>query len=52
MISAMFKEEPALLETLGPVEGMRVLDLGCGDAAFGRQLLLAGSPKLAEDGWV
>ena len=35
-------EEPALLEMLGPVKGMRVLDLGCGDAAFGRRLLLAG----------
>lgn len=35
-------EEPALLEELGSVEGLRVLDLGCGDAALGRVLLDAG----------
>lgn len=35
-------EEPALLEELGSVEGLRVLDLGCGDAAIGRVLLDAG----------
>ena len=35
-------EEPALLEALGSVERLRVLDLGCGDAALGRVLLSAG----------
>ena len=32
-------EEPALLEELGSPAGLRVLDLGCGDASFGRRLL-------------
>jgi SAM-dependent methyltransferase len=32
-------EEPALLEALGDVRGLRVLDLGCGDASIGRTLL-------------
>ncbi|MDP9259635.1 MAG: SAM-dependent methyltransferase, partial [Actinomycetota bacterium] len=35
-------EEPALLDALGDVGGMRVLDLGCGTAALGRRLLGAG----------
>jgi SAM-dependent methyltransferase len=35
-------EEPALLAELGPVEGLRIVDLGCGDAAIGRVLLAAG----------
>ncbi|WP_433436668.1 class I SAM-dependent DNA methyltransferase [Nonomuraea sp. CA-141351] len=35
-------EEPALLEELGTVAGLRVLDLGCGDAAIGQVLLNAG----------
>ncbi|MEU7743000.1 class I SAM-dependent methyltransferase [Nonomuraea sp. NPDC049158] len=35
-------EEPALLDVLGTVTGLRVLDLGCGDAAIGRTLLDAG----------
>lgn len=35
-------EEPALLDELGPIAGLRVLDLGCGDAAIGRTLLAAG----------
>jgi SAM-dependent methyltransferase len=35
-------EEPALLEALGDVRGLRVLDLGCGDAAIGRTLLESG----------
>lgn len=36
-------EEPVLLEVLGDVRGLRVLDLGCGDARFGRFLLDAGA---------
>ena len=44
-------EEPALLEELGSVEGLRVVDLGCGDAALGRTLLSAGCARyLAIDG--
>jgi SAM-dependent methyltransferase len=35
-------EEPALLDELGTVTGLRVLDLGCGDAAIGPALLNAG----------
>lgn len=36
-------ESPAVLQALGPVAGLRVLDLGCGDAAFGRDLIAAGA---------
>jgi SAM-dependent methyltransferase len=35
-------EEPALLDALGTVTDLRILDLGCGDAAIGRTLLDAG----------
>ncbi|HXB64771.1 MAG TPA: methyltransferase domain-containing protein [Solirubrobacteraceae bacterium] len=35
-------EGPAFFEELGPVAGLRVLDLGCGDAQVGRELLHAG----------
>ena len=35
-------EEPLVLALLGPVAGLRILDLGCGDAAFGRRLLADG----------
>jgi hypothetical protein len=35
-------EEPALLAALGDVRGLRILDLGCGDAAIGRRLLALG----------
>jgi len=35
-------EEPALLDALGDVRGLRVLDLGCGTAAIGRRLIEAG----------
>lgn len=44
-------EEPALLEELGSVKGLRVADLGCGDAAVGRVLLDAGCGRyLGVDG--
>ena len=36
-------EHPALSEELGPVSGLCVLDLGCGDAEIGRELLNAGA---------
>ncbi|WP_327084939.1 class I SAM-dependent methyltransferase [Nonomuraea sp. NBC_01738] len=35
-------EEPAFLDELGALPGLRVLDLGCGDAAVGRTLLDGG----------
>ncbi|WP_134685792.1 class I SAM-dependent methyltransferase [Brevibacillus migulae] len=35
-------EKPVFLEMLGDVKGLRILDLGCGDAAFGRELLARG----------
>ena len=35
-------EEPAVLDALGDVRGLRTLDLGCGEAAIGRRLLDAG----------
>jgi len=38
-------EGPALLEELGPVGGLRILDLGCGDAQVGRELLDAGASR-------
>lgn len=36
-------ETPAVWEELGDVTGLRVLDLACGDARFGRDLLAAGA---------
>lgn len=36
-------EKPILLELLGSVEGKQVLDLGCGDAALGAELLAQGA---------
>ena len=35
-------ERPVILELLGDVVGLRVLDLGCGDARLGRDLLAEG----------
>jgi len=35
-------EGPTFLELLGPARGLRIVELGCGDAGFGRQLLAAG----------
>ena len=36
-------DRPIVLELLGDVANRRILDLGCGDAAFGRELLAAGA---------
>jgi SAM-dependent methyltransferase len=36
-------EKPDLLDLLGPTVGRRVLDLGCGNAEIGRELLAAGA---------
>lgn len=36
-------EEPAVLAELGDPIGRRVVDLGCGDGAFGAMLLAAGA---------
>jgi len=41
-------EKPILLELIGDVKGKKVLDLGCGDAAFGVELLQKGC--IAYDG--
>jgi cyclopropane fatty-acyl-phospholipid synthase-like methyltransferase len=35
-------EEPVFTELLGGITGKRILDLGCGDAAFGQRLLTQG----------
>lgn len=35
-------EKPVLLELAGDLAGKRILDLGCGDAAFGREALERG----------
>lgn len=35
-------EEPAILAEVGDPTGLRVIDLGCGDGRFGRELLEAG----------
>jgi len=32
-------EKPIMMELMGVIEGKRILDLGCGDAAFGREAL-------------
>ena len=36
-------EKPVVLELVGDLAGKRVLDLGCGDASFGREILERGS---------
>jgi SAM-dependent methyltransferase len=44
-------EEPAVLAAIGRVAGLDVVDLGCGDGAFGVDLLAAGcSSYLGIDG--
>jgi SAM-dependent methyltransferase len=44
-------EQPVILELAGDLAGRRVLDLGCGDAAFGRMVLAhAGSAYLGVEG--
>lgn len=35
-------EKPVILELVGDVSDQRILDLGCGDAAFGREALAKG----------
>ena len=35
-------ERPVMLELIGDLAGLRMLDLGCGDAAFGREALARG----------
>jgi SAM-dependent methyltransferase len=38
-------EQPVILELAGDLAGLRVLDLGCGDAAFGRLVLERGGSE-------
>jgi len=35
-------EKPAILELIGDLTNQRILDLGCGDAAFGQEVLAKG----------
>lgn len=35
-------EKPVVMELIGSLQGKRILDLGCGDAAFGRESLTNG----------
>jgi SAM-dependent methyltransferase len=35
-------EQPVILELIGDLDGRQVLDLGCGDAGFGRMVLARG----------
>lgn len=44
-------EEPAFLDVLGPVTGLRIADLGCGEGLLGQSLLEAGCARyLGVDG--
>ncbi len=36
-------ERPLVRQMLGPVQGLDILDLGCGNADFGREMLQAGA---------
>ncbi|MEC0240342.1 methyltransferase domain-containing protein [Paenibacillus dokdonensis] len=36
-------EKPIILQLIGDVTGLEILDLGCGDASFGNELLDAGA---------
>ena len=36
-------DRPAVLEALGPVKGLRVLDAGCGPGLYARELVAAGA---------
>ncbi len=38
-------EQPLIRDLLGPAAGLRILDLGCGTAAFGRDLLAEGAAR-------
>ena len=38
-------EKPVMLDLIGDVTGLAVLDLGCGDAAFGQELLDQGATR-------
>jgi ubiquinone/menaquinone biosynthesis C-methylase UbiE len=40
---------PALLDSVGPVNGMRVLDAGCGEGYLTRKLALSGANALGVD---
>ena len=38
-----YYDRPAVLEALGPVEGLRVLDVGCGSGLYARELVAGGA---------
>lgn len=41
-----YNEHPAIRKAIGPVEGLKVLDAGCGPGFLSRDLLKAGAEKL------
>jgi hypothetical protein len=41
-------EKPVILELAGELANRRILDLGCGDAAFGREVLSKGCQTYLE----
>jgi SAM-dependent methyltransferase len=43
-------EKPVMLELIGSPAGRRILDLGCGDAAIGRELLERGALYVGVEG--
>jgi 2-polyprenyl-3-methyl-5-hydroxy-6-metoxy-1,4-benzoquinol methylase len=42
-------DRPALLELLGPVDGLRVLDAGCGSGLYARELVAKGADVIGVD---
>ena len=38
-----YYDRPAVLEALEPVEGLRVLDVGCGSGLYARELVAGGA---------
>src|SRR5207247_1127317 len=41
---------PRMLAMLGPVEGKRILDLGCGEGGYARELVRRGATLTGVDG--
>src|SRR4051812_26702973 len=42
-------DRPALLELLGPVEGLRILDAGCGSGLYAQELIARGAQVTGVD---
>jgi hypothetical protein len=45
-------EKPAVLDLVGGVAGQRILDLGCGNARFGREALEQGCGGSEDARWL